>query len=69
MNVLALPAAPSIAELATAGVRRVSTGGLLAGVAYGALHAAARELLDTGTSAYAAGFIPRDVLHDALGSS
>ncbi len=68
VNVLALPAAPPIAELANAGVRRVSTGGLLAGVAYGALHAASRELLDTGTSAYAAGFIPRDVLHDALGS-
>ncbi len=69
VNVLALATAPPIAELAAAGVRRASTGGLLAGVAYGALHAAARELLDTGTSAYAAGFIPRDVLRDALGSS
>ena len=53
VNVLALPAGPSISELASAGVRRVSTGSLLAGAAYGALLAGARELLDEGTSRYA----------------
>jgi 2-methylisocitrate lyase-like PEP mutase family enzyme len=55
VNVLALPTAPPVAELAAAGVRRVSTGSLLAGAAYGALAAATRELLGEGTSRYAAG--------------
>jgi 2-methylisocitrate lyase-like PEP mutase family enzyme len=55
VNVLALPTAPSIPELARLGVRRVSTGSLPAGAAYGALAAAARELLGEGTSRYAAG--------------
>ena len=67
VNVLALATAPPIPQLAAAGVRRVSTGSLLAGAAYGALHAAAQELLDAGTSNYAARHIPRDVLRDALG--
>jgi 2-methylisocitrate lyase-like PEP mutase family enzyme len=66
LNVLALPAAPRTAELAAAGVRRVSTGSLLAGAAYGGLYAGAQELLDDGTSHYAAGHIPRDVLAAAL---
>ncbi|HEU0303892.1 MAG TPA: isocitrate lyase/phosphoenolpyruvate mutase family protein [Gaiellaceae bacterium] len=69
VNVLALPAAPSIGELAAAGVRRVSTGSLLAGAAYGALHRGATELLAEGTSTYAAGHISRDVLADALSDS
>jgi 2-methylisocitrate lyase-like PEP mutase family enzyme len=51
---------------AGAGVRRVSTGSLLAGAAYGALHAGALELLGEGTSRYAAGHIPRDALSQAL---
>jgi 2-methylisocitrate lyase-like PEP mutase family enzyme len=67
LNVLALHTAPPIPQLAAAGVRRVSTGGLLAGVAYGALHAATQELLGMGTSNYAAGVIPRQALQDALG--
>jgi 2-methylisocitrate lyase-like PEP mutase family enzyme len=67
VNVLALAGAPSIPELAAAGVRRVSTGSLLAGAAYGALYAGAKELLAAGTSTYAAGHIPRDALRDALG--
>src|SRR5205823_580012 len=52
VNVLALPSGPTIAELESVGVRRVSTGSLLAGAAYGALVAGARELLDEGTSRY-----------------
>lgn len=41
VNVLALPGAPGVPELAAAGVRRVSTGGLLARTAYATLPAAA----------------------------
>ncbi|HST25157.1 MAG TPA: isocitrate lyase/phosphoenolpyruvate mutase family protein [Gaiellaceae bacterium] len=54
VNVLALASGPSTAELAEAGVRRVSTGGALARAAYGALLMAARELHGEGTSRYAA---------------
>ena len=53
VNALALRDGPTVAELAALGVRRVSTGGFLARAAYGALLAAARELLATGTSEYA----------------
>jgi 2-methylisocitrate lyase-like PEP mutase family enzyme len=52
VNVLARVDGPDVAELATAGVRRVSTGGALAFAAYGALATAARELLSEGTSSY-----------------
>lgn len=52
VNVLAVPGIPATAELDRLGVRRVSTGGALAWVAYGALAAAARELLDAGTTSY-----------------
>lgn len=55
LNVLALPVGPSIPELERIGVRRVSTGSLVAGAAYGALVAAARELRGEGTSRYAEG--------------
>jgi 2-methylisocitrate lyase-like PEP mutase family enzyme len=55
VNVLALPDGPSVAALAAAGVRRVSTGGALAWVAYGALEAAATELLARGVTPPAAG--------------
>ena len=66
VNVLALASGPAIAELASVGVRRVSTGSLLAGAAYGALLAGADELLGDGTSRYAAGAVPRDVLTAAF---
>jgi 2-methylisocitrate lyase-like PEP mutase family enzyme len=52
VNVLALRDGPPVAELADLGVRRVSTGGALARVAYGATLAAATRLRDTGTSTY-----------------
>lgn len=52
LNVLAVPGAPSVPELARLGVRRVSTGGALAWVAYGALRDAARELQGAGTTAF-----------------
>jgi 2-methylisocitrate lyase-like PEP mutase family enzyme len=49
VNVLALPGAPSVAELADAGVSRISIGGGFAFVAMGAVVAAAQELRDQGT--------------------
>ena len=52
VNVLARPRGPSVPELGTAGVRRVSTGGALAFAAYRAAEAGARELLESGTSTY-----------------
>ncbi len=49
VNVLALPNAPTVAELAGAGVKRISVGGAFMYVAFGALAEAARELLEQGT--------------------
>jgi 2-methylisocitrate lyase-like PEP mutase family enzyme len=49
VNVLALPTAPPVAELAAAGVARVSVGGAFAFAALGGVVEAARELLDQGT--------------------
>jgi 2-methylisocitrate lyase-like PEP mutase family enzyme len=73
VNVLALPDGPTVSQLAEVGVRRVSTGGALAFAAYGALAAAARELLSDGTSSYSRGtltthdrqaaFVPRTPRH------
>ena len=67
VNVLALASGPPISELASAGVRRVSTGGALARAAYGALLTAARELRDDGTSTYAARAATGETLESALG--
>jgi 2-methylisocitrate lyase-like PEP mutase family enzyme len=67
VNVLALPAAPPVAGLASVGVRRVSTGGLLARAAYGAMLAGARELQSDGTSTYGRAGITQDELRTALG--
>jgi 2-methylisocitrate lyase-like PEP mutase family enzyme len=52
VNVLALPAAPNVAELAAAGVARISVGGAFAYVALAAAADAGRELLDAGTYDY-----------------
>jgi 2-methylisocitrate lyase-like PEP mutase family enzyme len=67
VNVLALPGGPSVGALAAAGVRRVSTGGALAGAAYRTLVAAAQELLTAGTAHYADGGAPRDAFTAAFG--
>jgi len=66
LNVLALPNGPAVAELASVGVRRVSTGSSLASAAYGALVFGSRELLSDGTSTYAQPGVPRDVLMAAF---
>ncbi len=53
VNVLAMPGVPPVAELAEAGVRRVSVGGAFAYAALAALVEAATELRDHGTYGYA----------------
>jgi 2-methylisocitrate lyase-like PEP mutase family enzyme len=68
VNVLALANGLSVPELAELGVRRVSIGGGLAWVAYGALRDAARELLDTGTTGFKARGITDAELEAALGT-
>jgi 2-methylisocitrate lyase-like PEP mutase family enzyme len=67
VNVLALPSGPTVAELASVGVRRVSTGGALARSAYGALVAGARELLTNGSSSYAERGVAQEALRAAFG--
>jgi 2-methylisocitrate lyase-like PEP mutase family enzyme len=52
VNVLALPGMPTVAELAEAGVSRISVGGSFAFAAYGAAARAGRELLESGTYGY-----------------
>jgi 2-methylisocitrate lyase-like PEP mutase family enzyme len=52
VNVLARPGAPSVSELSSVGVRRVSVGGAFAFAALGATVEAARELIDDGTYGY-----------------
>jgi 2-methylisocitrate lyase-like PEP mutase family enzyme len=66
VNVLALPNGPTISELASVGVRRVSTGGLLASAAYGALLAGATELRTDGTSRYGESGVAQDALGKAF---
>jgi 2-methylisocitrate lyase-like PEP mutase family enzyme len=68
VNVLLLAEGPSTAELESVGVRRASTGGLLAWTAYGALAAAARELLERGTSTYAHARLTPDEVRAAFAS-
>src|SRR5580704_1101185 len=55
VNVLAVAGAPSVGELAEAGVSRVSVGGAFAFAALGALVDAATELRGQGTYGYLAG--------------
>ena len=69
VNVLALRNGPTVAELASVGVRRVSTGGSLAAAAYGALLEGAGELLAEGTSAYASRGITGEALRAAFETS
>ena len=54
VNVLAVRGAPPVAELAQAGVARISVGGAFAFAALSALASAATELLDQGTYGFQA---------------
>jgi 2-methylisocitrate lyase-like PEP mutase family enzyme len=49
VNVLILPGGPNVGQLTDAGVRRISIGSGLSTIAYAAVAAGARELLDAGT--------------------
>jgi 2-methylisocitrate lyase-like PEP mutase family enzyme len=66
VNVLVLPGGPTVAELAKAGVRRVSTGSLLASRAYGALVEAATTLTTDGSAPPASDLVPRETLRAAF---
>jgi len=57
VNVLALNGAPPVAELASAGVSRISVGGAFAFAALGAVAAAAAELREQGTYGWRAGSV------------
>jgi 2-methylisocitrate lyase-like PEP mutase family enzyme len=52
VNALPRPGGPTVAELASVGVARISVGGSFAFVGLGAVVEAARELLDDGTYGY-----------------
>lgn len=68
VNVLARPNGPSVAELASVGVARVSVGGGFAFAALGAMVNAARELLEHGTySWYAQTRVGGAAVRDAFG--
>jgi 2-methylisocitrate lyase-like PEP mutase family enzyme len=69
VNVIAVRHGPSIPELATLGVRRVSTGGSLARAAYGAIASAADELRGPGTSTYLDGVLTWSAFADAIGTA
>ena len=58
----------SVGELADAGVKRISVGGSLARAALGALHEAAREMLDSGTFTYASRALPTSEVERLLSS-
>jgi 2-methylisocitrate lyase-like PEP mutase family enzyme len=68
VNVLALRSGPAVRELASVGVRRVSTGGALAWAAYGALVSAGQELLESGTSEYTDGSVEPELRQRAFGA-
>ena len=55
VNVIGAGLPYTLAQLQDAGVRRISVGGALARVAYGALERAAREMLEGGSFGYAGG--------------
>jgi 2-methylisocitrate lyase-like PEP mutase family enzyme len=68
VNVLILPGGPSVAQLADAGVRRVSTGSLLSRISHGAMVAAAEVLRDAGvisrSEPFLSGSLAAQALHD-----
>ncbi|MET0145617.1 MAG: isocitrate lyase/phosphoenolpyruvate mutase family protein [Ilumatobacteraceae bacterium] len=68
VNVLLRPGGPVVGALADAGAARVSVGGALAWVAWGAVATAARELLVEGTSSWSPlSTAGNEAAHRALG--
>ena len=66
VNVLILPGGPSVEQLGGAGVRRVSTGGLLSKISYGAMIAAAERLRDEGVVSTSEPFLSTKLAVHAL---
>jgi 2-methylisocitrate lyase-like PEP mutase family enzyme len=67
VNVLALRGVPTVDELESVGVRRVSTGGGLAARAYAALLEGARELREEGATSFAGGAAVDQTFRAAFG--
>lgn len=67
VNVLLRPDGPAVPELTDLGVRRVSTGGALALLAYGAAARAARQLLEVGRTDLFTGALTREERDRAFG--
>lgn len=67
-NVLLRPDAPPVAELARLGARRISTGGALALLAYGAAASVARQLLEGQPADLFAGALTREQRDRAFGA-
>lgn len=61
VNVLLLPGGPTVEKLAARGARRISVGGSLANIAYGAMAATAQHLLANGTYDADAPFLDGDL--------
>ncbi len=66
VNVLLVPRGPTIAELGAVGVRRISTGSLLARVAMGAFAHASQSLLDTGQLPPSSALLPQSMAAKAF---
>ena len=69
VNVLVGGDFTTVAELAEAGVRRISTGGALARAAWTGFLAAAREIAEQGTFIGLAGAVPFAELERSLGAT
>jgi 2-methylisocitrate lyase-like PEP mutase family enzyme len=65
---MAWDGAPTVGELASAGVVRISLGSAVAQAAYAVAARATRELLADGTYGFTADGIPYDQTNDALAS-
>jgi 2-methylisocitrate lyase-like PEP mutase family enzyme len=66
INVMVWPGAPTVAELAAVGVRRISVGTAIAQAASGVAHQAATELLTKGTYDALAGGLDFGVVNNAV---
>jgi 2-methylisocitrate lyase-like PEP mutase family enzyme len=67
VNALLLPGGPTVGELADAGIRRISTGGTFASLAFGAVAAAAQSLLSAGSVDPSLPRLERDLAARAFG--
>ena len=66
VNIVRSGPGPTLAELNSAGVRRVSVGGGFSRVAYSALKTAAEEMLNTGTFGWANGILSTGTINKLM---